>query len=63
MAIIIKLSQTAQKTYLGELIVDGESIMKVRAPRPGCAARDLLNYMAVNFNMPKDAEIEVREWN
>ena len=60
---IIKLSQTAQKTFVGELFVDDESIMKVRAPRPGCAARDLLNYMAVNFNMPKEVEIEVSKWS
>jgi len=48
--------------YIGKLFVDNEEINKARAPRPGCVARDLINYFALQYGMPEEVDLEIEEW-
>lgn len=48
----ITIVPAAFHTWQGDLTVDGEVVYTARGQRPGCVARDILNWMQYNLMQP-----------
>jgi hypothetical protein len=56
----IKIVPAALGKWYGELTIDGEVVHSIRGPRPGCVARDLLNWLHLNIMSPSQlVELEI----
>ncbi len=56
----ISIIPAAFGKWHGTLTVDGQVVYDVRGPRPGCVARDLLNWIHYNLMEPHDrVELDV----
>lgn len=54
----ILIEKAAFGRWLGTLTVDGDVVYDIRGPRPGCVARDILNWVALNIMNP-DTRVEL----
>lgn len=57
---ILSIVPAARGYWYGTLTVDGAVVYDVSGPRPGCVARDLLNWIHLNLMTPHErVELEI----
>lgn len=57
---IISITPLPFGKWRGVLTVDGDVVYDVKGPRPGCVARDIINWIHLNIAAPSErVELEI----
>ena len=54
---MIDIRPAAFGQWYGVLTVDGDEVFSTKGPRPGCVARDLINWIHYNLAAPQESVV------